>query len=165
MTVDLTGKVVAITGAAGGIGREAALAVARSGAAVALGDLDETGLRATEDAVRSAGGRAASLRVDVREAGDVAGLMALARERFGTLTGALYIAGIIDRESLLTLSVERWKTLVDVNLTGTFLTVQPAAGTMIVGRAGRSSRSARALSSVGLRAGSATWQVNLGSWP
>ena len=69
---DLRGTVVFITGAAGGIGREAALAVAGCGAAVVLADLDEERLSALEAEVRDAGGSAASKRVDIREPGDCA---------------------------------------------------------------------------------------------
>jgi len=128
---DLSGSVVLITGAAGGIGRAAALAVAKSGANLILGDVDDAQLRETHAAVERAGARAAMLPTDVREPDQCAALAGLAVEHFGRLDGALCIAGVINRETILTTSYETWKRVIDVNLTGTFLTVQAAARTMI----------------------------------
>ena len=130
-TFDLGGKVVLVTGAAGGIGREAALAVARCGGSVVLGDVDDAGLRASEEAVRAAGGAVASLHVDVREPAHTVALANLGTERFGRLDGALCIAGVIARDTILTTTYEGWKRTVDINLTGTFLTVQAAARAML----------------------------------
>jgi NAD(P)-dependent dehydrogenase (short-subunit alcohol dehydrogenase family) len=130
-TFDLSGSVVLITGAAGGIGREAALAVARCGAAVVLGDVDDAGLHATEEAVRAEGGSVAAMHVDVREPGDTVALAKLCTERFGRIDGALCIAGVIARDTILTTTYEGWKRTVDINLTGTFLTVQAAAREML----------------------------------
>ena len=128
---DLAGKVVLITGAAGGIGREAALAVSACGAKVVLGDVNAAELRATADAVVAAGGIAATMHVDVREPADAAGFAKLAVERFGRLDGALLVAGKIGRETILTCTPENWKAVMDVNLFGTFLCVQAAAREMI----------------------------------
>jgi NAD(P)-dependent dehydrogenase (short-subunit alcohol dehydrogenase family) len=130
-TYDLAGKVVMITGAAGDIGRAAALAVARCGASVVLGDVDDKRLAETEKLVVEAGGAAAAMHVDVREPADAAGLAKLAVTAFGRLDGALCVAGVIGRDTILTATVEGWKRILDINLTGTFLCVQAAAREMI----------------------------------
>jgi NAD(P)-dependent dehydrogenase (short-subunit alcohol dehydrogenase family) len=96
-----------------------------------LADVDEERLSAVEAEVRDAGGSAASKRVDIREPGDCAALAAFAVQRFGRLDGALCVAGKIGRETILTATLEQWRSVIDVNLTGTFLTVQAAAREMI----------------------------------
>lgn len=128
---DLAGKVVTITGAAGDIGRAAALAVASSGASVVLGDVDDERLAETERLVVAAGGTAATMHVDITQPADAEGFAKLATSRFGRLDGALCVAGIIGRETILTVTPEIWKRVIDVNLTGTFLCVQAAAREMV----------------------------------
>ena len=63
----ISGKVAAITGAASGIGRAAALLFARKGCSLALSDVDEQGLEETADACRAHGVRVPATRVDVAE--------------------------------------------------------------------------------------------------
>lgn len=64
--VDLMiGKVVVITGGASGIGRAAALAFARQGARVVIGDIDLAGAKQTVASIKDAGGEADCLEVDV----------------------------------------------------------------------------------------------------
>ena len=92
--LDYTGKSVLITGAATGIGRATALAFARQGASVAIGDVDAR----AEDAVREivqAGGQAFYQRTDVRQAADVAALVDATVARFGGLNCAFNNAGIL----------------------------------------------------------------------
>jgi NAD(P)-dependent dehydrogenase (short-subunit alcohol dehydrogenase family) len=130
-TFDLAGTVVMITGAAGGIGRETALAVASCGAAVVLGDVNDDQLEVTAQAVRALGGSVATQHIDVRDPQACTAFAALGVERFGRLDGALCIAGVNSRETILTLTSEKWQRVIDINLTGTFLCVQAAAREMI----------------------------------
>src|SRR6185437_6887845 len=65
------GKVAFATGAANGIGRAAALAFAREGAAVAVADVSEQGIQETVRLIEQAGGRALGVRCDVSRADDV----------------------------------------------------------------------------------------------
>ena len=65
------GKTALVTGAASGIGRATALALARAGADLAVCDLNEAGLEETAAAIRSLGRRALARRVDVARADDV----------------------------------------------------------------------------------------------
>ena len=67
----MMGKVVVITGGASGIGRATALAFAREGAKVVIGDVDVKGAQETIEAIRSNGGTGISMCVDVTKAADV----------------------------------------------------------------------------------------------
>src|SRR5262245_3193036 len=68
----MNGKVVIITGGASGIGRATAIAFAREGATVVIGDLDKTGGENTVAAIKDTGGSATFIRVDVGKSADVA---------------------------------------------------------------------------------------------
>lgn len=105
-----------ITGAASGIGRACALRLATTGATVAL--LDVNGAEDTRREVEERGGKAAEYAVDVTDDNAV-------REVIGRLPAAPRVlvnaAGIIVRKKLLDCSVEEWRRVVDVNLTGYFV--------------------------------------------
>ena len=93
-TVTLEGKSGLVTGAASGIGRACAHALAAAGAAVVLADIDrEAGEQAAEE-VRSAGGEAAFIACDVANDADVRALVAATLDRHGQLDFAVNNAGI-----------------------------------------------------------------------
>lgn len=71
METNLMGKVVLITGAAKGIGRETAIAFGREGSRLALLDIDAAGLDETAAAVKAAGGEAAVFKADLSSASDI----------------------------------------------------------------------------------------------
>lgn len=122
----LRDRVVLVTGAASGIGAEAARVAVREGARVALADRNLDGARsvATELAAQ---GEAAAFAVDVADPDSVAALMAAVTGRFGALHGALNNAGIGSRETgsagkrTADLDLEAWRRMIDVNLTGVWL--------------------------------------------
>src|SRR5580700_7994486 len=116
----LEGKVCVITGAGGGMGREAALIFSREGARVCVADLD---MAAAEETVARVGGEALAVAVDVSEEGQVAAMMAAAAERFGGIDVLYNNAGISpgDDGSILETSVEAWQRVQDVNAKGVFL--------------------------------------------
>jgi NAD(P)-dependent dehydrogenase (short-subunit alcohol dehydrogenase family) len=131
MAESLEGKVVAITGGASGLGLATAIMAASRGASLVLGDLDEMGLETAAAKVGAAGGDVRTTRVDVRDPDDSARLAALAQKEFGRLDGAMTSAGIDNNVSALEMTLEQWNHLLSINLTGTFLTAQAVARSMV----------------------------------
>src|SRR5690348_9425628 len=80
---DLTGRVAVVTGAANGIGKAIAVALARHGADAVVCDLDETGLAGTVAEIGALGRKAVSTRADIGKPDDVVRLFALVDDAFG----------------------------------------------------------------------------------
>jgi NAD(P)-dependent dehydrogenase (short-subunit alcohol dehydrogenase family) len=114
------GKVVLVTGAAGGIGRATAVAFGRRGARVVIADVAD--LSATAAEVRGAGAEVLAVTCDVSRDDDVRALVARAVERFGRLDCAYNNAGI-EGEPAATheCSEENWDRTLAVNLKGVWL--------------------------------------------
>ncbi|MFD1536400.1 SDR family oxidoreductase [Nonomuraea guangzhouensis] len=114
----IEGKVVAITGASSGIGEATALLLAERGAKVVLGARRTERLEALAARIEKAGGEAAWARTDVKRREDLAGLVGLARDRFGKIDVLISNAGIGLISPLDDLRVEDWEEMIDVNFKG-----------------------------------------------
>jgi NAD(P)-dependent dehydrogenase (short-subunit alcohol dehydrogenase family) len=116
-------KVAIVTGAASnpGLGRTAALTLAREGAKLVVTDIDGEGAEDCARAIRDAGGQAVALRQDVtrEEAWDA--VMQLATTRFGRLDVLVNNAGIAVLKPLEQLTLADWNRQIEVNLTSVFL--------------------------------------------
>ncbi len=124
----LDGKCVIVTGAESGIGRGIALGCAEAGASVLVAGLAESGLTAVAGQIATAGGRAVPMVVDIRRPDRVHAMFEACAERFGRIDGIVANAGVLgDRAAAADLTLEAWESILAVNLTGTFLTVQEAA--------------------------------------
>lgn len=118
------GKAVLITGGATGIGRAAALAFAREGAGVMIGDVDD---RAGETValINAAGGRAAWRETDVTESAQINALVSECVERFGGLRVAFNNAGVLPEPAPLhEMPIEAYDRTMAVNTKGVFLAMQ-----------------------------------------
>jgi NAD(P)-dependent dehydrogenase (short-subunit alcohol dehydrogenase family) len=91
----LDGKVAAITGAAGGIGRATSLRFAAEGACIVAADVDDAGNQETVDAILAAGGRARGVHADVTNAADVEAMVGAAEESFTGLHILFNNAGVM----------------------------------------------------------------------
>jgi len=119
----LQGKVALITGAAGGIGRQAALLFAREGASVVAVDLDEGGAQETADQVAAAGGDAVAVVADVSKGTDAEAMVAAAELRYGRLQILFNNAGIMHSADDDAESTDEaiWDLTMAINARGVFL--------------------------------------------
>lgn len=128
---DLRGKVAAITGAARGIGAEAARMLAAAGAKVAVLDVLEADGNATAASICADGGEAAFWKLDVASEDEVKRVFAEIAARFGGLGILVNNAGIEGtNEPTHQITLEQWQRVIDVNVTGTFLCTKHAIGHM-----------------------------------
>ena len=125
--MNLEGKVALVTGAGSGIGKAAALKMARAGAKIAALDHTEENARQTVEEIRAAGGQAMTLAADISDAAALEAAYERVEREWGRLDVVFANAGIngvwapIDE-----LEPEEWAKTLTVNLTGTFLTVKYA---------------------------------------
>ena len=108
-------KVVLITGASSGIGRETAKVLARNGAKVVLSARRADRL---QELAGEIGENAAWLVSDVTRLEDMQALVSLARERFGRVDMLFANAGIMPGSSMSELKVSDWMSMVDINIKG-----------------------------------------------
>jgi NAD(P)-dependent dehydrogenase (short-subunit alcohol dehydrogenase family) len=114
--MEIQGKAAVVSGAASGIGRAAAKALAAAGASVIVADMDEVGGAKTVDVIGSEGGIAVFKRCDVTKTEDLAAAFAAAVQHFGALDIAYNNAGI-GGEDLFADEVGAWQRMIDINLT------------------------------------------------
>jgi len=125
--MDRSTKIAVVTGAGSGIGKHVAIALAREGYAVVLAGRRKEALEAAALEVRQANSQALVVPTDVTDPGSVHELFAKTKDAFGRLDLLFNNAGISGRAvPLEDLTYEQWKSVVDTNLTGTFLCTQEA---------------------------------------
>lgn len=132
-TSPLADRVGLVTGAGQGIGRAFAHGLAAAGAAVVVADLDEANARSVAREIEDAGGAALGVRVDVADEAAVEDMVAAAVGTFGrvdTLLNAAAIFSTLTMKGFEEISVAEWRTVIDVNLTGTFLCARAVAPVM-----------------------------------
>ena len=125
---DLTGSVIAITGASAGIGAATARSLAAAGANVVLAARRTERLAALEDEL---GERAVSVRCDVTSIDDCKALVDTAIEHFGHLDSLIANAGIGAYGGIMDLSDEKLSSIMDTNLAGTVWAVRAAVPHML----------------------------------
>ena len=133
MKTSLEGKVVIVTGAESGIGRCIAWECARAGARVCAAGLVADELQNTVSRLPELGrARGLVVRTDISDPAQVDALIAAADRRFGRIDAVVANAGIIPLGGLVhEISLDDWRRAIEVNLTGTFLTVAAGARYLI----------------------------------
>ncbi len=115
---DFADKVVVVTGAASGIGRETAFAFARRGARLAVVDIDTARLESVKDELEGIGAVAFARTVDVSVAEEVEALCESVYEEFGRVDVLCNNAGIVFAGLFEDVTLEDWRRIVGVNLMG-----------------------------------------------
>ena len=147
------GKVAVVTGAASGIGRVTALALAAEGARVGIADVDEGGGEAVAARIREAGGEAFYRRTDVTSLADLEAVVGQAADEHGSLDVLVNNAAVAVAGSVGEMAEEDWAWVVDVNLSGVWRGMRAAIPRM----AAQGSGSIVNLSSVQAHVGFVGW--------
>lgn len=133
----MQGKVALITGASAGIGRAAAFAFAREGAAVALADIDLQRGEATAAEVAELGVDTVFAQADVSDESSVVDAVRRAVDRFGRLDFAFNNAGIEGEQApTADCTTDNWNRTIAINLTGIFLCMREEIPRMLANGGG-----------------------------
>ena len=127
MHIDLTGQVAIVTGASSGLGRASAIAFAKAGAKVAVNyNSSADKARAVVEEIEQAGGEGFACEADTSDEAAVLALFDETVARFGGVDIVFANAGMQKDAPYAELSLEDWKRVIDVNLTGQFLVSREA---------------------------------------
>lgn len=128
----LDGKKAFVTGGARGIGKSISYAIAEAGADVAIVDIDLPEAQKTaEQIAKDTGGRTIAIKADITNQQEVEQMVATIVKEFGRLDIAFCNAGICMNIPAEEMTLEQWNKVMNINLTGTFLTCQAAGRVMI----------------------------------
>jgi len=136
----LAGRIAVVTGAAQGIGKAYAAALAEDGASVVVADLKADLAQATAAEIEAAGGTAMAVVVDVSDQASTLAMAAAVKERFGAAHILVNNAAIYESYKstpLLRTDIGYWRTVMAVNVEGPLLCVQALAPLMIEAGWGR----------------------------
>jgi meso-butanediol dehydrogenase/(S,S)-butanediol dehydrogenase/diacetyl reductase len=132
------GRVVVVTGGAGGIGAAACRAIAAEGGKVVVADLDPDGAQAVADSIVADGASAVSVAVDVSDREQVRAMIRTAVDAFGELNVIFNNAGMNRPRDFMDVDEQNFDSIVRVNAWGVILCTQEAARQMITqGRGGK----------------------------
>ena len=121
-----------VTGAGSGIGQAIAIGLAEAGSDVALFDMPSSkGLEDTERAVKEKGRRALVMTGDVVDGASLTAAVEKTEQVLGPLTLAVNCAGIANAAPAEDMPFDQWKRMLDVNLTGVFLSCQAEGRAML----------------------------------
>jgi NAD(P)-dependent dehydrogenase (short-subunit alcohol dehydrogenase family) len=119
-------KVAIVTGAGRGIGRGEAIELARQGAAVVVGEVDEAAAQVVVDEIRAAGGSAVAGIGDCSDVDAANALVQRAIEEFGHLDALVNNAGILRDRTLVKMTPEEWDAVITVHLRGHYAPTRAA---------------------------------------
>jgi len=130
-------RVIVVTGASRGLGREIALRFGMAGERVVLNFLKrEVDVRSAEVLILGSGGEALVVRADVRDPSQIESLIARVREEWGRIDVLVNNAGVTRDNLALRMSEDDWDIVLDTNLRGAFVCIRAAARLMTETRSG-----------------------------
>ena len=133
----LKGEIALVTGAGSGIGQGIAAGLAEAGADIALFDLpDSKGLEDTARKIAELGRNSIKLGGNVTNADDLRKAVADVEGKLGPLSLAVNCAGIANARPAEEMPLDQWQNMIDVNLTGIFLSCQAEARVMLTRKRG-----------------------------
>ena len=135
--MDLTNQVALVTGAAQGIGKASAIALAEAGAQVIVADIDRAKAEATAETIMAGQRRAMAVQADVGNLHDIDSMVHEALAKFGQIDILLNNAGVTRRADIMDVTEADWDRIHRVNAKGVFFCLQRVAREMIPRRSGR----------------------------
>ena len=135
--MSLQGRTAIVTGAAQGIGRAIAEALAQAGADIAVADLDPSRSAETVAAVEKIGRKALNLKVNVADSGETKSMVEQVLKAWGKVDILVNNAGITRDGLLLRMKEEDWNLVLQINLNGTFNCTKAVLQPMTKQRYGR----------------------------
>jgi NAD(P)-dependent dehydrogenase (short-subunit alcohol dehydrogenase family) len=135
--MNLNNQVALVTGAAQGIGKASALALAEAGAHVVVADIDRQGAEATADAIMSTQRKSLAVQADVGDLQQIDRMVRTVIEQFGQIDILLNNAGVTRRADIMDITEADWDRIHRVNAKGVFFCLQRVAQEMITRRSGR----------------------------
>ena len=120
-----------VTGASSGLGRHFAGVLAAAGARVTVAARREAALDETVQGMRTTGGEAGSVRMDVTDAGSVERAFTQAEAQFGPVDILINNAGVTGTRAALDMTDSDWSSVIDTNLKGSWVVAQHAARRMV----------------------------------
>jgi 2-hydroxycyclohexanecarboxyl-CoA dehydrogenase len=130
-------RVVIVTGGASGIGLGISKVFAANGHPVAMLDVQTDALEREGAALKAKGAKIVTRTVDVTNREQIDAAYAAVRQELGPISIVIANAGISKSTSFLSMSLETWQRMIDVNLTGVFHTIQAALPDMVERKWGR----------------------------
>ena len=135
--MEMQNRAVIVTGGASGIGRATALLLAREGAQVFIGDIDESGGKATVEAARRDGHNADFLKLDLADPASIEVFAAAVHQRLGRVDGLVNGAGWDRIQPFMENPSEMWDDLIAINLMGAVRLTRAVLPPMIEAQAGK----------------------------
>jgi len=134
--MSISGKIALVTGAAQGIGREIAFALATDGADVAICDVNLEAAQKTAAEIEGKGRKSLAIKANVASSADVTAMIEQVVEKFGRIDILVNNAGITRDGLILRMKDEDWDLVLSINLKGAFLCTKSALKYMTKQRAG-----------------------------
>ena len=134
--MSLNGKVALVTGAAQGIGRDIALALAQDGADVAICDVNLEAAQKTAADIEALGRKSLALKTNVAASAEVTAMVDQTVEKFGRVDILVNNAGITRDGLILRMKDEDWDLVMSINLKGAFMCTKAALKFMTKQRSG-----------------------------
>jgi 3-oxoacyl-[acyl-carrier protein] reductase len=136
LLMSLSGKIALVTGAAQGIGREIAFALATDGADVAICDVNLEAAQKTAAEIEGKGKKSLAIKANVASSADVAAMIEQVVEKLGRIDILVNNAGITRDGLILRMKDEDWDLVLSINLKGAFLCTKSALKYMTKQRSG-----------------------------
>jgi 2-hydroxycyclohexanecarboxyl-CoA dehydrogenase len=136
LSIDLSGRVVLVTGGASGIGLACALLFARNGASVAIADRNLAGCEEARERIAAAGGDAIALDVEISDSASVQAMIDRILAHYARLDVLVHCAGVSPRRAVVDMSDDEWHRVIAINLDGTMYVTRAVARAMLPNRAG-----------------------------